>query len=116
MGQALRLKCSVAVREGLEAEKVEAQSAQRSLAALGGAPDPGGGTSTGSRWPQYHSPLPLTALARTCINASYRFLATASSAPITAPAQAQRRSKRHGALAGREEDARAAAARDARGV
>lgn len=68
----------MAVREGLEA----AQRLHLSLAAMGGAPVPGGGTSTGSRWPQYQAPLPLTALARTCISASYLFLAAASSGPI----------------------------------
>nr|ACR36834.1 unknown [Zea mays] len=85
--QAPRLRCSEAVRDGLEAENVAAHSVQRRRAILGGCPDAGGGTSTGSRCAQYQAPLPLMALARTCTSASYRFLAAASSATI-APASA----------------------------
>uniref|UniRef100_A0A0A9CSR7 Uncharacterized protein n=1 Tax=Arundo donax TaxID=35708 RepID=A0A0A9CSR7_ARUDO len=70
LGQAPRLRCSEAVRDGLDAEKVAEHSAQRSLAILGGTPEPGGGTSTGSRCAQYHAPFPLTALARTCTSDS----------------------------------------------
>jgi len=70
LGQVPRLRCSEAVRDGLEAEKTAEQSAQRSLTALGGMPVSAGGMRTGSRCAQYQAPLPLTALARTVRRAS----------------------------------------------
>nr|ACR35879.1 unknown [Zea mays] len=70
LGQAPRLRCSEAVRDGLEAENVAAQSVQRRRANLGCCPEAGGGTSTGSRCAQYQAPLPLMALARTCTSDS----------------------------------------------
>jgi hypothetical protein len=82
LGQVPRLRCSDAVREGLEAENTAEQRAQRSLTALGGMPVSAAGTRTGSRCAQYQAPLPLTAFARTVRRPSYRFCAAASSPPI----------------------------------
>lgn len=71
VGQVPRLRCSEAVREGLEAEKTALQREQRSLTALG-RPVSELWTRKGSRWAQYQAPFPLMALHRTVTSPSYR--------------------------------------------
>lgn len=91
LGHVPRLRCSEAVREGLEAEKRAAQRAHFSLTALG-APVSGLWTSIGSRWAQYHAPFPFTAFVRTITSPSYLFctaFVAASSADTPAVAAAE---------------------------
>lgn len=88
LGHVPRLRCSEAVREGLEAEKRAEQRAHFSFTALG-APVSGLWTSIGSRWAQYHAPFPFTALVLTITSPSYLLLtarAAASSAVTDAAA------------------------------
>lgn len=68
-----RLKCSEAVREGLEEEKRESQREHLSFTDLG-RPVSGWGTRMGSRWAQYQAPLPFMAFVRTVRRPSKRLL------------------------------------------
>lgn len=72
-GHAPRLRCSEAVREGLEAEKEASQREQRSLTALGSVVS-GSVRRNGWRCAQYHAPFPLIALFLTVVSPSYLFL------------------------------------------
>lgn len=77
LGHVPRLRCSEAVRDGLEAEKTELQREQRSLTALGTS-ESEVRTRMGSRWAQYQAPFPLMALVRTVVRLSYRLWAAAA--------------------------------------
>lgn len=67
LGQVPRLRCSEAVREGLEAEKTASHREHLSLTALG-RPVSVLCSNMGSRCGQYQAPLPFIALVRTVSN------------------------------------------------
>ncbi len=69
LGHVPRLRCSEAVREGLDAENIALQREHRSFTALG-TPVSGCCTKSGSRCAQYQAPLPLIALFRTVTSPS----------------------------------------------
>lgn len=81
LGHVPRLRCSEAVLEGFEAEKTASHREHLSLTALA-KPVSELWTKMGSRWIQYHAPLPLIALVRTMTKPSKRlctaFAATSS--------------------------------------
>ncbi|KAH0465834.1 hypothetical protein IEQ34_005937 [Dendrobium chrysotoxum] len=90
-GQVPRLRCSEAVRDGFEAEKMALHSEQRSLTALG-SPESEPWTSKGSRLAQYHAPFPFNAFVRTATRASYLLVtaltvASAASADCVVPGE-----------------------------
>lgn len=70
LGQVPRLRCSEAVLDGFEAEKTASQREHLSFTALG-KPVSELFTRIGSRWAQYHAPLPLIAFIRTMTSPSY---------------------------------------------